>query len=54
MNAGAYGGEIKDVLYCSKCLKPEIDSLTSSNPIIHFRKNSTNSDIVTARCKASA
>ncbi len=38
MNAGAYGGEIKDVLYCSKCLKPEIDSLTSSNPIIHFRK----------------
>ncbi len=38
MNAGAYGGEIKDVLYCSKCLKPEIESLTSFNPIIHFRK----------------
>lgn len=38
MNAGAYGGEIKDVLYCSKCLKPEIESLSSSKPILHVRK----------------
>lgn len=37
MNAGAYGGEIKDVLYCSKCLAPDLNSLLSSNPIIHLK-----------------
>lgn len=37
MNAGAYGGEIKDVLYCSKCLVPTIDSLTSGNPVLHLK-----------------
>ncbi|MDD2229027.1 MAG: UDP-N-acetylmuramate dehydrogenase [Candidatus Cloacimonetes bacterium] len=37
MNAGAYGGEIKDVLYCSKCLIPSIESLSSANPILHFK-----------------
>lgn len=37
MNAGAYGGEIKDVLYCSKCLNPTLEALQSSNPIIHLK-----------------
>ncbi|MDD3534094.1 MAG: UDP-N-acetylmuramate dehydrogenase, partial [Candidatus Cloacimonetes bacterium] len=37
MNAGAYGGEIKDRLYCSKCLIPELEHLNSSNPILHLR-----------------
>ncbi len=37
MNAGAYGGEIKDVLYCSKCLVPSIASLSSSSPILHLK-----------------
>lgn len=37
MNAGAYGGEIKDVLYCSKALNPTIESLASSNPILHVK-----------------
>jgi len=39
MNAGAYGGEIKDVLYCSKCLVPQLEHLQSSNPILHLRAN---------------
>ncbi|MCK9557459.1 MAG: UDP-N-acetylmuramate dehydrogenase [Candidatus Cloacimonetes bacterium] len=38
MNAGAYEGEIKDVLYCSKCLSPSLESLQSSNPILHLNK----------------
>ncbi len=37
MNAGAYGGEIKDVLYCSKCLVPNLESLTSSSPVLHLK-----------------
>jgi UDP-N-acetylmuramate dehydrogenase len=37
MNAGAYGGEIKDVLYCSKCLAPDLESLLSPNPVIHLK-----------------
>ncbi|MDD4308783.1 MAG: UDP-N-acetylmuramate dehydrogenase [Candidatus Cloacimonetes bacterium] len=37
MNAGAYGGEIKDVLYCSKCLSPQLSLLESTNPIIHLK-----------------
>jgi len=37
MNAGAYGGEIKDTLYCSKALEPTPKGLTASNPIIHLR-----------------
>jgi UDP-N-acetylmuramate dehydrogenase len=37
MNAGAYGGEIKDVLYCSKCLSPTLDGLISANPILHLK-----------------
>ena len=38
MNAGAYEGEIKDVLYCSKCLTPTLKSLQSTNPILHLKK----------------
>lgn len=38
MNAGAYEGEIKDVLYCSKCLNPTIAGLQASNPILHIKK----------------
>lgn len=37
MNAGAYGGEIKDVLYCSKYLVPELEDLRSSNPVHHLK-----------------
>lgn len=37
MNAGAYGGEIKDVLYCSKYIEPNLDSLLSSNPVFHLK-----------------
>jgi UDP-N-acetylmuramate dehydrogenase len=37
MNAGAYGGEIKDVLYCSKCLIPDIQSLSSTSPVLHLK-----------------
>lgn len=37
MNAGAYDGEIKDVLYCSKCLLPTKEGLTARNPIIHLK-----------------
>lgn len=37
MNAGAYGGEIKDVLYCSKCLSPELERLNSLSPILHVK-----------------
>lgn len=37
MNAGAYGGEIKDILYCSKCLIPELEYLTSRDPILHLK-----------------
>ncbi len=36
MNAGAYGGEIKDVLYCSKCLLPTLEALKSAQRIIHL------------------
>lgn len=38
MNAGAYEGEIKDVLYCSKCLEPTLGSLGSANPILHLKQ----------------
>lgn len=37
MNAGAYGGEIKDRLYCSKCLLPTLDSLSSDYPVLHLK-----------------
>jgi UDP-N-acetylmuramate dehydrogenase len=37
MNAGAYGSEIANVLYCSKCLIPDLEHLKSSNPILHLR-----------------
>lgn len=37
MNAGAYGGEIKDVLYCSKCLSPTLEGLNTANPVIHLK-----------------
>lgn len=37
MNAGAYGGEIKDVLYCSKAFHPVVESLTSANPVLHIK-----------------
>lgn len=38
MNAGAYEGEIKDVLYCSKCISPTLANLESSNPILHLKQ----------------
>ncbi len=37
MNAGAYGGEIKDVLYCSKYLIPELVDLQGGCPIHHLK-----------------
>lgn len=37
MNAGAYGGEIKDVLYCSKALNPTLEGLNAANPILHIK-----------------
>lgn len=37
MNAGAYGGEICDTLYCSKYLSPTLESLQTVNPILHLR-----------------
>lgn len=37
MNAGAYGGEIKDILYCSKCLVPTLEGLLNPNPIVHLK-----------------
>ena len=37
MNAGAYGGEIKDLLYCSKCLIPKQEDLESSTPVTHLK-----------------
>jgi UDP-N-acetylmuramate dehydrogenase len=37
MNAGAYGGEIKDILYCSKALHPVVESLSSDNPVLHIK-----------------
>jgi len=37
MNAGAYGGEIKDVLYCSKCLNAAPESLAAGRPMIHLK-----------------
>jgi len=38
MNAGAYEGEIQDILYCSKCIIPDLEHLESSNPILHLKK----------------
>ena len=37
MNAGAYGGEIKDTLYCSKCLNPNLDDLQGDYPVLHLK-----------------
>ncbi|HOH78499.1 MAG TPA: UDP-N-acetylmuramate dehydrogenase [Candidatus Cloacimonadota bacterium] len=37
MNAGAYGGEIKDALYCSKALEPTPQGLTAPHPILHLK-----------------
>lgn len=37
MNAGAYGGEIKDALYCSKYLIPDLDNLRSVDPVKHLK-----------------
>lgn len=37
MNAGAYGGEIADSLYCSKCLIPNLESLQASQPVLHLK-----------------
>lgn len=37
MNAGAYGGEIKDVLYNCRCLKPELEQLARKNPITYLK-----------------
>ncbi|HOH47549.1 MAG TPA: UDP-N-acetylmuramate dehydrogenase [Candidatus Cloacimonadota bacterium] len=37
MNAGAYGGEIKDRLYFSRCLRPDLPSLKSKNPVIYLK-----------------
>ncbi len=37
MNAGAYDGEIKDVLYCSKYLVPQLDELQGTASIKHLK-----------------
>lgn len=37
MNAGAYGGEICDTLYCSKYLSPTLENLQNASPILHLR-----------------
>lgn len=37
MNAGAYGGEIKDCLYFSRCIRPELESLKARNPITYLK-----------------
>ncbi len=37
MNAGAYGGEIKDVLYCSKYLVPELSALETGSKVRHLK-----------------
>jgi UDP-N-acetylmuramate dehydrogenase len=37
MNAGAYGGEIKDVLYCSKYLNPTPEGLQGNYPVLHLK-----------------
>ncbi len=37
MNAGAYGGEIKDVLYNCRCLKPDLAQLDKKNPISYLK-----------------
>jgi len=37
MNAGAYGGEIKDSLYCIKALEPTLAGVSASNPVIHLK-----------------
>ena len=38
MNAGAYNGEIKDVLYCSKYLVPELQELQGTASIKHLKR----------------
>lgn len=38
MNAGAYDGEIKDVLYCSKYLIPELQELRGTASIKHLKR----------------
>jgi UDP-N-acetylmuramate dehydrogenase len=40
MNAGAYGGEIKDVLYCSKYLDPK--QLDPASPVRHLKADEHN------------
>lgn len=37
MNAGAYGGEIRDVLYCSKYLEPTVEGLQGDYPVRHLK-----------------
>lgn len=37
MNAGAYGGEIKDVLYCSKAINPTQLNIDANSPVLHIR-----------------
>ena len=37
MNAGAYGGEIADVLYCSKYLAPDLNTLRVADPVRHLK-----------------
>lgn len=39
MNAGAYGGEVKDTLYLSRCLNPEPTALTAKNPVIYLKNS---------------
>lgn len=37
MNAGAYGGEMADVLYCSKYLPADLPSLTTDSSVRHLK-----------------
>ena len=42
MNAGAYGKEIKDVLYCSRTILPTQDRINSKNPVLYLKAEQHN------------
>jgi len=42
MNAGAYGNEIKDVLYSSRAILPTQEKLNSPNPVLYLKVSEHN------------
>lgn len=42
MNAGAYGNEIKDVLYSSRAILPTQEKLNSPNPVLYLKASEHN------------